>query len=107
MCVHCLADARKCIVPTLVSHLISYMEHLMPRSGFSPELSSNRDCIACVAKLLEVLCDRQLGVSEGEVEMVVPLLHPLLRMCKQIPRTNDLAVSDSRCAATYPFYSPL
>lgn len=87
------AEARNCIVPTLVSHLMSHMEHMMPRSNFNPQHRANQDCVTCVAKLLELLSDQELCVSAQDVNMVVPLLHPLLRMCKHIPRTNSLAVS--------------
>ena len=90
--VFCSAS-RKCLVPTLVSHLISYIDHMMPRTGYKPEDPSNQSCNDCIAKLLDIFAEKRDETTVRDIEHVVPLIYPLLRLSKLLPKTNPLAVS--------------
>jgi hypothetical protein len=80
-------------VPTVVSHLISYMNHQMPATGYRQEDRGNQEAVHCLGQLLGSLSSHQLQRSSEDVQFVVPLVLPLLRHCKDLPRTNKLSVS--------------
>ena len=64
----------------------------MPRLDYKPGIPSNQDFIVCLGKMLEMLADRELGTTDKDVEMVVPLVVTLMRVTMLIPRTNPLYV---------------
>ena len=88
-----LAASRKCLVPTLVSHLVSFVDHMMPRTGYKLEDSSNQSCSDCIARLLNIFAEKREVTTFQDIEHVVPFIFPLVRLCKLLPRTNVLAVS--------------
>ena len=79
-------------MPTLVSHLISYIDHMMPRTGYKPEDLPNQSCNDCIARLLDIFAEKR-DETVRDIENVVSLIFPLLRLCKLLPKTNPLAVS--------------
>ncbi len=85
-------EARKNLVQTFVSHLISYMDHTMPKTDYKPEVQSNADCMRCIGKLLETLADQEVGATEEDIEKVVTLILSLLRLSKLIIKKNPLYV---------------
>ena len=85
--------SHKFLVPTLVSHMISHMDHMMPRTNYKPEDPSNQTCLACIGRLLDIFAEKRETTTFRDIEHVVPLIFPLLRLCKVIPKTNPLAVS--------------
>lgn len=136
--IYMYADTRRQLIPTLVSHLISHMDHRMLRSQYNHDNRSNQEVVHCVGLLLSHLSDHQLKRliaeadqipppstslhflplpfpplslslslppsifpspllctcrSAGDVQFVVPLMYPLLRLCKDLPQQNKLAVS--------------
>ena len=85
--------ARACLIPTMQNLLTSFMHSQMPRTNYSPDDEANRNCLECVGQLLEALATPTVGATPADVELVTPLLHPLIQLCRQLPKINPLAVS--------------
>ena len=99
-----------CLIKTYVSHLMSYLDTTMPRLDYKPDVRSNQDFMVCLGKLLEMLADRELGTTDEDVEMVVPLLVSLMRVAMLLQRTNPLYVCVERKYLLFfllqPFFFP-
>ena len=89
------------------------MNHQMPASSYRQDDRGNQEAVHCLGQLLSSLSSHTLRRSElcsfsiptslslcllrssEDVLFVVPLLLPLLRLCKEIPCANKLSVSPS------------
>ena len=65
----------------------------MPRTSFKSEDPGNYSCMVCVGALLRKISEDGLGAKSQDFEHLVPLLFPILRLCKQLPKANSLHVS--------------
>ncbi|CAI8008710.1 hypothetical protein GBAR_LOCUS5941, partial [Geodia barretti] len=52
--------ARKQLVPTIVAHLISFMNHQMQRSAYKQDDRGNQEAVHCLGQLLSSLSNHQL-----------------------------------------------
>ena len=86
-------EARQLLIPTFVNQLNDHMASVMPRTSFRSEDPGNYSCLVCIGSLLHKLTEDDLGAGSHDFEQLVPLLLPILRLCKQLPMANPLHVS--------------
>ena len=67
---HTLTGTRGQLVPTLVSHLISHMDHRMLRTQYNPDDRGNQEVVHCTGQLLSCLSDSNME------RLVTPALLP-------------------------------
>ena len=87
------SETRKSLLPTFVKLLVEHMDVALPRTNFKSDDPSNVSCVSCVGSLLQKLPEVELGAGLADFEHLVPLLFPVLRLCKQVPKANPLHVS--------------
>ena len=69
------------------------MDHRMLRTQYRAEDRGNQEVVRCVGQLLGCLSESHTKRSFDDVQYLVPLMYPLLRLCKELPRHNRLSVS--------------
>ncbi len=94
-----IVESRCVLLPTLVKVLVDHLDIVLPRTSFKAEEPSNTACMSCVGSLLGKLSEGGqrseggLNTCSEDIEHLIPLLYPVLRLCKQLPKSNRLHVS--------------
>lgn len=87
------SDARASLVPTFVSQLVSHMDQQMPRNHYKAEERSNTDCMTCIGRLIEMLAEPNLDITDDDVEYLTPLILSHMRLHRHLPPGSVLVVS--------------
>ena len=85
-------DARASLVPTFVAQTVSHMDQQMPRTNYKAEERSNTDCMTCIGRLVEYLAEKELGVTDDDIDHLTALILPHMRLHKLLPQGNPLSV---------------